>query len=313
MLIGEHLANATLARLPAPFWPKYALIFRTAAKRSGPRRSARSTLTDSIATEAARLRKIGVKHPFVHTDLRRWVPEWAPLSKDACDDREGEAPVSRDIRELAQQIAPKREDRKAVLNLAQWHAAWSRYSVAAAATDQLTLAQSFAHRDVCMHVALKAQTHKRRHQLAIFYDEAARKLWAERSRSGDEDFDIAKVTCRIDVEALTVAEQLYDREEAASKAAPKAVAHSCHCPRAPPSAQATGSDAARDTRGEGKSKGKGKWLDSQKPTQPYWYGGTGGWGPNGSGGSNGSTGWGHRDAKKDTRTPVSPKRRKTSH
>ena len=147
------------------------------------------------------------------------------MSKEASDDRESEAPVSRDIKELAQQIAPKREDRKTVLNLAQWHAAWSRYSVAAAATNQLTLAQSFAHRGVCMQVSLKAQSHRRRHQLAVFYDDAARKLWAERSRSGDADFDIAKVTCRVDTEALAIAEQLYDREEAASKAAPKAAAH----------------------------------------------------------------------------------------
>ena len=161
-----------------------------------------------------------------------------------------------------------------------------------------------------MQVALKAATHKRRRQLAIFYDDAARKLRAERSRSGDEDFDIAKVICRIDMEALTVAEQLCDREEAAGKAAPhgrRTSFSSRDSPtrrpaRRPPAATPRGTRAVR-----AKARAKGKWLDSQKPTQQYWSGGTGGSGPCGS------SGWGRRDAEEDTRAPVSPKRRKTSH
>lgn len=91
-----------------------------------------------------------------------------------------------------------------MLNMAQWHLAWSRlgrplgwcascarpgatrFSVAAAGIGMLTIAECEAHRGICMYVALQSRT--RRHQIGIIYDEIARKTWAERCRGGDAAF-----------------------------------------------------------------------------------------------------------------------------
>ena len=65
-------------------------------------------------------------------------------------------------------------------------------------TGQLPYSAAAAHRDNCMIVGLQAAQHKRRAQLALFYDEEARRSWAERSRNGDPSFEaFARVGARV--------------------------------------------------------------------------------------------------------------------
>ena len=85
-------------------------------------------------------------------------------------------------------MGAKATPKRVLPTLSQWHLAWSRYAVGAHATGQLSYAAAAAHRDVCMAVGLGAARYKRRVQLAVYYDEQARKDWAERSRSGDSSF-----------------------------------------------------------------------------------------------------------------------------
>ena len=88
-----------------------------------------------------------------------------------------------------------------------------RYALAAAATGQLSLAASWAHREICLRVAMNAHAHKRRAHLAVYYDQAqraacardalllslcefARSMWAERTRAGEHDFNAEKAAVK---------------------------------------------------------------------------------------------------------------------
>ena len=112
-----------MAGLPAKCWPKAHLVNR-------------------LATEAARLRKNGVSKPFVYTDVKQWVPEYAVDSRTEEDERPEE--VAKEVRQLAearvkphprpscfvgmrrQAIVPKGKEKKHLLSMAAWSAAWSR-------------------------------------------------------------------------------------------------------------------------------------------------------------------------------------------
>ena len=63
--MAKGLELATLKALPLSFCPD-------------------GTLVDSLASEAAALtRNSGVARPFVHVDLRKWLPFWAVTETDA--------------------------------------------------------------------------------------------------------------------------------------------------------------------------------------------------------------------------------------
>ena len=88
-----------------------------------------------------------------------------------------------------------------------------RYALAAAATGQLSLGAAWAHREICLRVAMNAHAHKRRAHLAVYYDQArrparagdalprslgesARAMWAERTRAGEHDFTAEKAAVK---------------------------------------------------------------------------------------------------------------------
>ena len=204
--ICASLTTASLEGLPSDLLPR-----RRPARRGDawalfrvrrPRRS--SDLVDELASEVAKLRKRGIEKGFVCVKLSKWLPQHlAGALRDADED---EAKLSEDLKNLAQALGifvvragvalvfsreamgAKATPKRVLPTLSQWHLAWSRYAVGAHATGQLTYAAAAAHRDVCMAVGLGAARNKRRVQLAVYYDEQARKDWAERSRSGDSSF-----------------------------------------------------------------------------------------------------------------------------
>lgn len=57
-------------------------------------------MTDALMSEISRLQKRGIADAYVFSDLRKWLPAWAKVA-DRCDGDEEQAPVSREIRELA--------------------------------------------------------------------------------------------------------------------------------------------------------------------------------------------------------------------
>jgi hypothetical protein len=64
------------------------------------------------------------------------------------------------------------------MSIAQWQAAFRRYQVAAAILGQWSLGGSWAHVEICSQIAASASTHRRRADLAVLYDEMARRARA---------------------------------------------------------------------------------------------------------------------------------------
>ena len=259
MDICATLKTASLEGLPSDLLPRRCAACHGGARAPFCARRLRrsSDLVDELASEVAKLRKRGIEKGFVNVKLARWLPQHlAGALRDADED---EAKLSEDLKNLAQarcltvacaRAAPtlsreamgaKTTPKRVMMTLSQFHLAWSRYAVGAHATGQLSYAAAAAHRDVCMTVGLGAARNKRRVQLAVYYDEQARKDWAERSRSGDPTFvartrllanpfprRVGPVGCaqadrvakRVDIAILNRAEEAYDADEAAAKAAP---------------------------------------------------------------------------------------------
>ncbi len=64
------------------------------------------------------------------------------------------------------------------MSIAQWQAAFRRYQVAAAILGQWSLGGSWAHVEICSQIAASASTHRRRADLAVLFDELARRARA---------------------------------------------------------------------------------------------------------------------------------------
>ena len=72
----------------------------------------------------------------------------------------------------SEQASKKQKDRK--LDFGFWQVAWQKYSLAAIATGQLTMAQCQRHATVVLDVASLAGSQGRSAWLGVLYDEIAR-------------------------------------------------------------------------------------------------------------------------------------------
>ena len=113
-----------------------------------------------------------------------------------------------------------------------------RYALAAAATGQLSLGAAWAHREICLRVAMNAHAHKRRAHLAVYYDQArrpacardalprslgesARAVWAERTRAGEHDFNAE--TAAVKFSSWVLRQARSGAQRAGSSRGPRAV------------------------------------------------------------------------------------------
>ena len=73
------------------------------------------------------------------------------------------------------------------LDIMKWQAAFDKYMLAAAITEQMSLSAAMAHKDICVQVGMRAQfgAVTRRAALGVIYDEVARRSWAQRAAAGD--------------------------------------------------------------------------------------------------------------------------------
>ena len=126
-----------------------------------------------LASEAARLLKKGIGRPFVFCDLKLFLPPWA-------QDGKPDEPASDD--EDACKLVHKHSKN---LDIVRWQAA---------------------------SVALRAPLAEvpRKSMLGVIYDETARKLWKQRSFSGECGFDVNVVAKTFDPAVLRQAEATYD-------------------------------------------------------------------------------------------------------
>jgi hypothetical protein len=114
------------------------------------------------------------------------------------------------------------------LELANWLAAWDRYSLAAAMLDQLTFVQTVQHKIVVTEVAALAHSEARLPLLGVLYDEISRcvvfhgharvcsrlvcvrKHWEELSGKLGSEFDVGKLIASVQDDALRQARALHD-------------------------------------------------------------------------------------------------------
>ena len=87
---------------------------------------------------------------------------------------------------------------------------WDKYSITAAATGQLSLAETFAHKDDVLHIAARAKAVTNGWGLSICYDEVVCKSWAMRAFNSDASLDLERECRTLDEAALKQAEALYD-------------------------------------------------------------------------------------------------------
>ena len=177
--LDATISKIDLSGLPQPVWPK-------------------SSAVDQLANDAVKLRKKGIDKPFVCVDIKTFLPSWAENAKAITPK---DQPADEDA-----QLQSKR------LDVIRWQAAFDKYAMGAAASEQLNYASALAHKDICMQIALRAPlgATPRRAALGVIYDEEARKSWALRSASGEFSFDVNVAAKVMDPVILRQAEATYD-------------------------------------------------------------------------------------------------------
>ena len=156
-------------------------------------------LVNSVATEAARLVKKGVKVPFVAVDLFKCQPHWCNVHTGQDDGDKGRA-----------------SKRMPILH---WQMAFDRGALASAVCNQWSYASAMAHKNNCLKIAVRAEltSPPRRHWLAVIYDRLARREWQELAFHNSVDFNVNEVSLREDPCILKSAEAEFDRLMAEDK------------------------------------------------------------------------------------------------
>lgn len=169
-------------------------------------------LVDSLASDAAKLKRKNIAKPFVYVEVSKFLPDWCS-GMNTCVEPEPET-KSPAVEELARLIlkdtAPPKQ--KKSLNMLQWQVAFDGLAVAAAAAGQWKFVSAMGHKQVCLKVAAGADREKgRKWSLAILYDQLCRKSWAERAYTGDDSLDVDRECSVLDVSVLQAAKDLYDQ------------------------------------------------------------------------------------------------------
>ena len=110
----------------------------------------RSAKTDALATEVQRARAKGIQHPFIYTELAKFVPLGARGAGAALDEEEPETKEAAAIAKALGRSAAS--ESQPLLAWTPWHMAFDAWSLAAAATEQIAYTSALAHK----HVVLQA-------------------------------------------------------------------------------------------------------------------------------------------------------------
>ena len=147
-------------------------------------------------------------------DLAKYVPLWANTQSDDDSSSDDDKPVAKEVRGLAatlnKAIGGKDNKEKKTLPVVQWMAAFERYAIAAVATEQLTLAQTIAHKNLVLKIGCKAKGSSRSFAVSIIYDTLVRKDWAARAYHEDSTLVMSKVCGEFDTDILGQAEASFD-------------------------------------------------------------------------------------------------------
>ena len=184
----SQLSNISLAYLPMACQP------------SGER-------VDELLADVTKCKERGITWPFIFVKLEKWLPPWC---EDVLHTSEEEEPSDAVI-EMRRALGIKSKPRK-TLNFLQWQAAFDNYAIAAAAVGQWSYTSALAHRSICLKIAYHSLREKRRHSLAIWYDDLARQKWSKCAYGADPFFNIDYASCTRDEEILKEARDRFDGE-----------------------------------------------------------------------------------------------------
>ena len=149
---------------------------------------------------------------FVDLTARGTLPLWVP--SDAIG---GKAPVPGDadllpgdsttttLSQLGAALRGATAAPRFFRTLAQWSGAWIRFSTAATASKQWTLAQCLTHLDTIMQLGENLRTAGESPYIALIYDEMARRSWESRARRRDTTFDLSMAVVEVNPPILASA------------------------------------------------------------------------------------------------------------
>jgi hypothetical protein len=164
---------------------------------------------DELSAEISKQREKGVEWPSVYAKLEKFLPSWCDNFAGTTDEHDDSTET---VLEMRKALGFKQKIKKS-LNLLQWITAFDAYAISAAALDQWCYTSALTHRSNCIRIAYNSLREKRRHSLAVFYDELARQKWSRCAYSGDPAFKIDYASLRIDDEVLKEAREKYDEAE----------------------------------------------------------------------------------------------------
>ena len=173
--------------------------------------------------EIEALKKRGITKPIIATPMERFLPPLSGKFNDTKHETESDdMDQAKEVRDELRKVMGISVSKSKQLSFLNWLAAYDHFMVTACVTGQLTLAAALAHRSNCIRVAQLAVKEKRRHPLAVCYDEVVRQTWAWRSFHNDPEFDVEKAVNKLDKEALDDARDLFDNSSvSASKGSGK--------------------------------------------------------------------------------------------
>ena len=140
--------------------------------------------------------------PFTFCDLtgKETLPLWLPQSSLSAK-READQALGSDNAHIGQLLAALQAATmapRAFKSIAQWSAAWRRYGIAAVLSDQLTVAQVWAHEEMVARIYEEERTAGRNAMVAIVYDEQLRREVERRAARRDPELDFLKVFSKRD-------------------------------------------------------------------------------------------------------------------
>ena len=164
-----------------------------------------------LALQNRQRKKENVCNPFVWCTMDEARPKWSVLVKSDAEEACAEGGAS-----CGTLVVPKR-----TWSIAAWAAAFNRYALAAGAVGQLKFPSAMAHLDNVLMLAEEARARYYRLQMcggarvqsrcvgrktspsiAILYDEAIRRQWADYAQNNIPGFDVNVAALSIDREVL---------------------------------------------------------------------------------------------------------------
>ena len=120
-----------------------------------------------------------------------WRHDFLPAGVSGEQEWFGEPASANSLSQLSQALQRATASPRFFRTIAQWSAAFQRFTVVAVATGQWTWAMVSCHIDTIMSIAEQERLSAGSALTAVLYDDLIRKSWATRSQRRDPSLDLA--------------------------------------------------------------------------------------------------------------------------